>query len=209
MLTKSNFLKYLNENKKIGGVIGFVSNEDYVLKGLTSDADFLKFMFHYVSSNLNHFYYYFLAEFEKKIHTTVINDPNFNLGEFLILIHKELHNVYFKNVYGFEKELWKTNGKSFDKTVERVFKNYDPKYLVYLKEKGYGQLAELCFDIYLYYSFLGDSMVEYNNFMNTYKNFLENEWQPMEFMDMTRPRMWSYEQSFKAEPIHSISQTKI
>jgi hypothetical protein len=204
MLKESNILKFLDENKKIGGIFGFISNEEYILNGLLDNNDFVQFMFYYVGNNLNHFYYYFLGNFEKKIRNEILKNKSFNLDRFLVILHFEIYNVYIYNVYGKEKELWRLNGKSIDKTIERILKNYDPLYLIYLKDKGYGQLAELCFDIYLYYSFLGNSYDEFNLFINNYKRFLESEWKPIDFTSISCNKNWDYNTFFKVEQNRNI-----
>ena len=206
MIHLNNFLKYLDENKKIGGVLGFVSNEQYILQGLTNDTDFLKFMFNYLGDNLNHFYYYFLANFEKKIRNDIIDNKLFKCSDLLIMLHQEIRDIYFLNVYGKERDLWIKNSKSFDKTIEKILKNYDPLYLVYLREKGYGQLADLCFDIYLYYSFLGGIPGEYNTFIENYRKFLEYEWRETDSTNINTPKNWQYSYFIKEELTHNINQ---
>jgi len=204
MLSNSNYLNYLNESKKIGGILGFVSSNDNIIIGLSSNDDFFKFMFNYIENNLNHFYYFFLGNFEKKIRNEIVNNTSFNKDRFLILLHLEIYNIYNLYVYGREKELILSTNKSIHKTIERILKNYDPLYLLYLKEKGYGQLAELCFDIYLYYSFLGCQFDEYHNFIKKYKHFLEFEWQPMNLEKINRPINWDYNCFFRVEQNHNI-----
>jgi hypothetical protein len=206
MINQRYFLKYLDESKRIGGVLGFVSNEQYILQGLKNDTDFLRFMFDYLSDNLNHFYYYFLANFEKKIRNEIIENKFFQCSSLLIMLHQEIRDIYFLNVYGKEKDLWIKNSKSIDKTIERILKNYDPLYLLYLKEKGYGQLADLCFDIYLYYSFLGGIIGEYNTFIENYRKFLEYEWRETDFTNVITPENWQYGYYITAEQIHNINQ---
>ena len=204
LLNDNNFILFLNESKKIGGILNFVSCEEYIVNGLFENDSFFKFMLNYVGNNLNHFYYHFLVNFEKKIRNEILKNTFFNRDRFLILLHLEIYNIYYLNVYGKEKKLLLTTNKSIDKTIERIIKNYDPLYLIYLKEKGYGQLAELCFDIYLYYSFLGSSIDDFNNFIKKYKHFLEFEWEYMDFKNINRPKTWDYNTLSMVEQNHNI-----
>jgi hypothetical protein len=192
MLPNNNVLKYLDESKKIGGIFGFVSNREYIVRAISDKSDFLQFMLYYVENNLNHFYYYFLNNFENKIRNEIINNDSFTRDRFLILLHLEIYNIYYSNVYGKEKELLLRTNKSINRTIERILKNYDPLYLVYLKRKGYGQLADLCFDIYLYYSFLAFSNDEFSVWIKTYKNFMEFEWIPMYLQKKDNTYVWNY-----------------
>jgi len=201
MLINSNFINYLNESKKIGGILGFVSGEYNIVNGLSNNDNFFKFMIHYIGDKTNHFNYFFLANFEKKLRNEILNNNSFSKDRFLILLHLEIYNLYYKHVNGIERELILSTKKSIDKTIERILIHYDPLYLLYLKEKGYGQLAELCFDIYLYYSFLGGDLDEYNNYIKKYKYFLEFEWQLIPHKN--NQIVWNYN-SFKVEQNHNI-----
>ena len=206
MLTIKDIQPFLNENKKIGGILKFVENDQMVLSALGDDKKFLTYLLHYVNIPLNHFYFYFLASFEQKLYDAVIlRAEPINLNNFSSLIHSNLRNRYIRNVYGDEKKLWNTNGKSLDRTISAFLKNYNPEYVQYLYEKGYKQLAELAMDIYLYYPVF-NSEVDFQNFMISYKPFLKNEWKPMNFDNVQPLDTWLYGSYIKEEQIHSIVQ---
>jgi hypothetical protein len=205
MLSNSNFIKYLDITKSMGGILGFVSNRECIINGLCdNNNDFFQFMFYYLENNLNHFYYYFLGNFENKIRNEILYNNLFNRDRFLVILHVEMYNVYFSNVYGKEKELLLGTNKSIDKTIERILKKYDPLYLIYLKDIGYGQLSQLCFDIYMYYSFLGCSNDEFNIWIKNYRKFMEYEWTQMDLTTINYLKPWNYSTAIKVEQTHNI-----
>lgn len=209
ILNITDIKPFLNENKKVGGILNFVDNNEEVLTGLIDNKKFNQYLLYFVSSPLNHFYYYFLANFEQKLYDALIlRKEDMNINQFSTLLHSHLRDRYMKNVYGSERNLWQTNGKSLDRTISCFIKTYDPDYIAYLYEKGYRQLAELAFDIYLYYPVFGGHL-EWQNFLKTYKPFLESEWKPISFDNIGPMGQWMYGNRFRttAEQIHNKVET--
>jgi len=203
ILNVTDIKSFLIENKKIGGILKFVESDKLVLEGLTSNQKFLNYLLYYVGSPLNNFYYYFLGSFEQKLFDIIVlGGQTINLNQFTTILHSHLRERYLRNVYGDEKQLWNMNGKSVDKTISCFLKQYNPEYLEYLYTKNYKQLAEIAFDIYLYFPIFGDEK-DFRNFMIDYKKFLSTEWKPIIFENVNNLDKWNYGKRFKVEQIHS------
>lgn len=209
-MNKGDISTFLAEIRNIGGILNFVENDQLVLSGMTENKSLHQYLLYFVDVPLNHFYYYFLAGFEQKLYDAIVlRGEKLNLNQFSSLLHSHLRNRYLKNMYGDEKHLWNTNGKSLDKTISHLFKSYNPQYIEYLYEKGYKQLAELAIDIYLYYPVF-NCETEFQNFMVLYIKFLKTDWKPMSFDNIKPLESWLYgsylKSNAKEEQNHNIVQ---
>lgn len=188
-MDKIDINAYLSNMKKIGGVIFFIDNENIMKNAIEDEDKFLSFCIYFTGRPYNNFNYFFLRHLERSIIIDLSKTDNFNYEKFILLAHKQLKDSYNKNVYGTEKEMWNTNGKSLDSTIIRILKDFDPEYISHLYKNNYVQLANLFFDFYFYYPFIGDQKA-FDTFWNKYLEFIENEWQ--DTIDIDEAPEWIY-----------------
>jgi len=180
---------YLENMKKIGGVIFFIDNENIMKIAIEEEDEFLKFCIYFTGRPFNNFNYFFLRHLERTILIDLSKTEHFNYDKFILMAQKQLKDSYNNNVYGTEKEMWNTNGKSIDSTLIRILKDFDPEYIIHLYKSKYTQLAKLLFDFYFYYPFIGDQKA-FSTFCNKYLEFINDNWQ--DTLDIESEPQWIY-----------------
>jgi hypothetical protein len=180
---------YLDNMKKLGGVIFFIDNDNIMKNAIEEDDEFLKFCIYFTGRPFNNFNYFYLRHLERTIIIELSKTMHINYDKFILMAHKQLRDTYNNNVYGTEKEIWITNGKSLDLTITRILKDFDPEYVIHLYKNNYTQLAKLFFDFYFYYPFIGDQKA-FLNFWTKYLEFIENDWQ--DTLDIEPAPEWFY-----------------
>jgi hypothetical protein len=188
-MDKIDINSYLVHMRNMGGVIFFIDNENIMKNAIEQDDHFLNYCIYFTGRPYNNFNYFFLRHLERSIIIDLSKTDHFNYGKFISMAHKQLKESYNNNVYGTEKEIWSTNGKSIDLTITRILKNFDPDYVVHLYKNNYVQLANLFFDFYFYYPFIGDEKA-FAKFWNKYLTFIQNDWQ--ETLDIEGITNWIY-----------------
>ena len=166
---------YLNNMKKLGGVIFFIDNDNIIKNAIEEDDEFLKFCIYFTGRPFNNFNYFYLRHLERSIIIELSKTMHINYDKFILIAHKQLRETYNNNVYGTEKEIWNTNGKSLDLTITRILKDFDPEYVIHLYK--------------IYYPFIGDQKA-FLNFWTKYLEFIENDWQ--DTLDIEPAPQWFY-----------------
>jgi hypothetical protein len=186
-MNKTDLAIILIENRKVGGVFNFVGSPELMAKYMTSPIKneqlYYNFITDYCDNKFTQFNLEFLRFFENTLKTNINRIDNYDF--FIRCLYLTIKDIYLQNLNSIEKNLWKKNGKSLEKTLSRPTNNYDIDYVCYLNEKGYSQLSNLIFNIYLYYPIIGNPG-EFNTWLSEYRTYLESEWRFVESPSMVQ-----------------------
>ena len=172
---EQDIVDFLTQSKRLGGIFGFSENYRAISLGIREQSKTETNLYEYILNRLESFNALILIKLEKYLYKLMVVDKIIpSLSKFTDILHDHIKESYLTNLQGEEAELWKTNGKSLDVTLHNVLKKYDPSYIDYLFIIGYNQLANLCFDTYIYYHFIGDNEIYISN-IHKYKEYLKNE----------------------------------